>query len=508
MTPERIDVVVIGSGMGGATFAAGLAPSGARILILERGERITDRPETRDARAIFQQRRLPTRRNLVRRGGRSVQSRQLLLCRRQHQALWRRADPLSRAGLRADPICRRATPGWPFAYEELEPWYAAPRALYQVHGALGDDPTEPRHSSPYAFPPVPDEPAIAAVRERLAGSACIRFSLPLGVDIDRWLARAKTPWDAFPDADSGKMDAETCGLKAALAHRQCRRSNRRARHAARDRRRRQENRGGGLRMRTASAPSCAPSSSRSRPARSIPAAVAAADGAGRAASPIAPTGRPAFHEPQRFGRARRSTRSHATTRSIRRRSGSTISISTTARGGPPLGNIQLLGRVTAPILKSNIRLAPEWALGSDKQALGGLVRDERGPPESGEPGHCRRRGRSASIGSAAMGRPRDARQGFQGALARGGLSDRPFASFRPTDAVAPVRDGSDRGRPSEVSPRSLLPRLGPSEPFRDRRFLLADIGCGQSVPDDRRSGASRRRPHCEERSSTNLGKGR
>ena len=33
------------------------------------------------------------------------------------------------------------------------------------------------------------------------------------------------------------------------------------------------------------------------------------------------------------------------------------------RGGPPLGNVQLLGRVTAPILKANIRLAPEWALG-------------------------------------------------------------------------------------------------------------------------------------------------
>jgi choline dehydrogenase-like flavoprotein len=32
------------------------------------------------------------------------------------------------------------------------------------------------------------------------------------------------------------------------------------------------------------------------------------------------------------------------------------------RGGPPLGNIQLLGRVTAPILKSNLPKAPEWAL--------------------------------------------------------------------------------------------------------------------------------------------------
>ena len=32
------------------------------------------------------------------------------------------------------------------------------------------------------------------------------------------------------------------------------------------------------------------------------------------------------------------------------------------RGGPPLGNLQLLGRVTAPVLKSSIPRAPEWAL--------------------------------------------------------------------------------------------------------------------------------------------------
>jgi choline dehydrogenase-like flavoprotein len=32
------------------------------------------------------------------------------------------------------------------------------------------------------------------------------------------------------------------------------------------------------------------------------------------------------------------------------------------KGGPPLGNIQLLGRVTAPILKANMPRAPEWAL--------------------------------------------------------------------------------------------------------------------------------------------------
>jgi hypothetical protein len=36
-----------------------------------------------------------------------------------------------------------------------------------VRGALGEDPTEPCHSQPYAFPPVPDEAPIARARAEL-----------------------------------------------------------------------------------------------------------------------------------------------------------------------------------------------------------------------------------------------------------------------------------------------------------------------------------------------------
>jgi choline dehydrogenase-like flavoprotein len=47
------DVLIIGSGIGGATVAAGLAGSGARIVILERGLQLADSPECRDALAVF-----------------------------------------------------------------------------------------------------------------------------------------------------------------------------------------------------------------------------------------------------------------------------------------------------------------------------------------------------------------------------------------------------------------------------------------------------------------------
>ena len=81
------------------------------------------------------------------------------------------------------------SPAWPFPYAELEPWYCRAEAMFQVRGAAGEDPTEPPHSRPYPYPPVPDEPPIAAVRARLKRAGVHPFSLPLGVDIERWLRR-------------------------------------------------------------------------------------------------------------------------------------------------------------------------------------------------------------------------------------------------------------------------------------------------------------------------------
>src|SRR5579863_553292 len=190
--PDDSDVVVIGSGMGGASFAAGLAPSGARILILERGERLVDRPEARDARAIFQKGVFRPQEtwfdaaneafnpgNYYYVGGNTKLYGAVLIRYRAQDF-----RPIQHA--------EGVTPGWPFDYDEFEPWYARAEALYRVRGALGQDPTEPRHSTPYPFPPVPDEPAIAAARARMTRVSLRPFSLPLGVDIDAWMAHAKT----------------------------------------------------------------------------------------------------------------------------------------------------------------------------------------------------------------------------------------------------------------------------------------------------------------------------
>ncbi len=215
---EMVDVLVIGSGMGGATFAAGLAPSGANILILERGERLLDSPEARDARAIFQRGHFRPEESWLDGAGAPFNPGNYYYVG-GNTKLYGAVLTRYRAQDFAPVVHREGeTPGWPFDYDELEPWYGRAERLYQVRGAAGFDPTEPPHSEPYPFPPVPDEPAIAAVRERLSRVGLHPFPLPLGVDIERWLRRAATPWDAFPDTGHGKMDAESCGLAAALAH--------------------------------------------------------------------------------------------------------------------------------------------------------------------------------------------------------------------------------------------------------------------------------------------------
>ncbi len=101
------DIVIIGSGIGGATLAAALAPTGRRIVILERGERLADCAEARDDRAIFARGHFRPQRDLVHARRRGLQSGQLLLRRRQLEILRRGADPLSRRGFPPAPAPRR-----------------------------------------------------------------------------------------------------------------------------------------------------------------------------------------------------------------------------------------------------------------------------------------------------------------------------------------------------------------------------------------------------------------
>ena len=212
------DFIIVGSGMGGATLAAALAPTGRRVLIVERGERLPDTPEARDPAAIFQRGHFRPREtwldargrpfnpgNYAFVGGNTKFYGAVLLRYRAEDFL-----PLHHMG--------GTTPGWPISYDALEPFYTEAEQLYRVRGDAEGDPWEPPHSAPYPFPAVPDEPDIAALRRAFAAQGLHPCSLPLGIDLEKWLARAATTWDAFPDTTGAKSDAESCALAGALRH--------------------------------------------------------------------------------------------------------------------------------------------------------------------------------------------------------------------------------------------------------------------------------------------------
>ena len=360
---ETPDIVIIGSGIGGSTVAAGLAPSGARILILEAGDHIADRPENRDQRAIFQRGHFRPKEmwyeadgkafnpgNYYNVGGNSKFYGAVLVRYRAEDF----AEMKHREGV---------SPAWPFPYEELEPWYTEAERLYQVHGALGEDPTEPAHSAPYAFPSVPDEPAIAVVRRKLKENGLNPYSLPLGLDLDRWLAKAKTPWDAHPNAQDGKMDAETTALALALEYPN-------VTLQVRSRVTRLETSEDGRRivavhvLRNGVAERIAP-----RLVILSAGAVQSATLLLRSADDRNPRG--LANSSDQVGRNFMNHNSSAVlaispfyrnTSIYQKTFGFNDFYLSDGKGGAPLGNVQLLGRVSGQILKANMPKVPEWLL--------------------------------------------------------------------------------------------------------------------------------------------------
>lgn len=213
------DIVIIGSGMGGATLAASLAPTGRRIVILERGEQLQASPECRDPEAIFGRGVFRPDEQWLTPAGQSFNPGNYYYVggnSRFYGAVMLR--------YRAEDFKEMqhlggTSPAWPMLrYDDFEPWYQAAEELYEVRGRLGEDPSEPEHSGNYAFEAVPDEATIADARRRLAAAGVHPCALPLAVDIDGWLAGGQTPWDAFPDTAGSKKDAESVGIASALKH--------------------------------------------------------------------------------------------------------------------------------------------------------------------------------------------------------------------------------------------------------------------------------------------------
>ena len=218
------DVIVIGSGAGGGTLVHRLAPSGKRILLLERGDWLPREPSNWSAGEVFIDNRYispdtwyvdetgkpfqPQVHYFVG-GATKLYGAALYRLRKEDFGELRHRDGVS--------------PGWPIGYDEMEPYYTQAEQLYHVHGARGEDPTEPPASAPYPFPAVSHEPRIQQLADDLAAAGHRPFHAPCGVMLNE-ADMAYSPCvrcstcDGFPCLVHAKSDAEVLAVRPALEH--------------------------------------------------------------------------------------------------------------------------------------------------------------------------------------------------------------------------------------------------------------------------------------------------
>ncbi|MEU6117102.1 GMC family oxidoreductase [Streptomyces sp. NPDC047117] len=213
------DVAVIGAGMGGATLAYALRDSGARVLVVERGDFLPREAANWSPHAVFTERRYRNAEHWYDADtGRRFQP-NVHYCVGGNTKVFGATLPRFReADFGPVEHAEGISPAWPFSYAELEPYYAAAERLYRVHGTSGKDPTEPWRSGGFPYPAVPHEPAVAALADALRAQGLAPFDLPTGIDLRPGGACVRcATCDGFPCLLDAKSDADVCALRPALA---------------------------------------------------------------------------------------------------------------------------------------------------------------------------------------------------------------------------------------------------------------------------------------------------
>lgn len=218
MITDSADVVIVGSGMGGATLAWGLAQRGISTLVLERGEYLPREPQNWSPEAVFVERRYKPAEKWRDDHGAQFSPGVHYVVGGNTKVYGASLPRLRERDFERTEYPSGISPQWPFTYADLEPYYTQAEQLFRVHGATGEDPTEPWRSSPFPFPALAHEPYVAETLARLRDQGLHPSANCMGVDLQPGGACVRcSTCDGFPCRVDAKSDAQTCALDPALA---------------------------------------------------------------------------------------------------------------------------------------------------------------------------------------------------------------------------------------------------------------------------------------------------
>jgi choline dehydrogenase-like flavoprotein len=212
------DVVIIGSGMGGGTLAWALMDTGLDVLIIERGQFLPREPENSQPDHVFIKKRYVTSKPWYdAKTGQPFQPGVYYWVGGNTKMYGACLPRFRRSDFEGVPHHDGDSPAWPFSYDDLEPFYGQAEQLFQVHGSVDEDPTEPPHSADYPYPPLPHEPAVERLANMLYLQGLHPFHMACGMHLPSIAERiADTTADGSPSSTGNKSDAENRAIRPAL----------------------------------------------------------------------------------------------------------------------------------------------------------------------------------------------------------------------------------------------------------------------------------------------------
>jgi choline dehydrogenase-like flavoprotein len=213
----RADIVIIGAGMGGGTMAHALADSGADVLVVEQGDFLVREVENWSPESVYEHGRYKNAEDWYAADGTAFSPGVYYYVGGNTKLYGAMLPRFREADFGEIQHAEGVSPPWPIDYDEIEPYYGEAERLYGVHGRRGADPSEPWRSAPYPFDEVPHEPAIQKLADDLARQGLRPFSMPAAVDMQAGgrCVRCRT-CDGFPCLVDAKGDADVAAIRPAV----------------------------------------------------------------------------------------------------------------------------------------------------------------------------------------------------------------------------------------------------------------------------------------------------
>lgn len=223
MSDLEYDIIIIGTGAGGGTLAHRLAPSGKKILILERGTFLPREKDNWNPVEVTKKDRYFNAETWQDKAAEEL---------KPAAGYWVGGNTKFYGGtlFRAraeefDAVIHQGgiSPAWCLKYADFEPYYTQAEQLYNVHGKRGLDPIEPWTTTEYPFPAIGHEPRIQAMSDDLTAKGLHPFYLPMAIKLNeaqQFLSeciRCET-CDGHPCLLHAKADAEVMTVRPAIAY--------------------------------------------------------------------------------------------------------------------------------------------------------------------------------------------------------------------------------------------------------------------------------------------------